>query len=91
MRCEYCENFTEEINEWQEVVCRTCQFDHEVMHFIDVTPANDGKQSHLFVTFDSCNHEFERSQILSIEEAKSFLKNLTNCIRIAEEMENRNV
>jgi hypothetical protein len=91
MRCDYCDNETELVNEWQEVTCESCQFQHEVaMHTIDAMPANDGTASHVFITLNP-SHETQRfmSQ-LTLDEAKAFATNLEVAIRIAEEMDNRN-
>lgn len=87
MNCDYCDTETTLVNEWQEVACEACQFEHEVMNtLIDANPANDGKQSHIFITNMVTNDLLQ----LTIPEAKAFLKNLANGIRIAEEMEANN-
>jgi hypothetical protein len=87
MRCDYCDTQTELVNEWYEVTCEQCQFEHYVMNsLIDSTPANDGKQSHVFITMMQANEILQ----LTLDEAKAFLKNLQTGIRVAEEMENRN-
>lgn len=86
MRCDYCDTETTLVNEWYEVTCKQCQFEHEVMNrIIDCTPANDGQQSTLFITLQ------ESGEIvpMTIEETKAFVKNLQTSIRVAEEMQHK--